>query len=328
MTRAFDHGRKIARRTLLAAGPALAAGQALASSPPDVRVRGGKAYSESAMVMSVAADGSSAMTLRFCRFPVEGLTWLWCHILVDGQLYAFTRHDLPCTGERLADTPAAAYGAAPLKAGLARTGRGRDLSDVQLHADLRFHRSRNAPHGPGAVHGRFMGRFYPVDALDTQVLEGRDEVYGAFRAQVEIAGRRFVHEGPAKFHEQRQTAPRFETPFCYAWLAGPTAAATTLLIPPGATGGWRFDGVEAPLADMTLDPPGSERRAAWRLKDGRVLPGRLRALIRYEIPIYDRNWQGSFVTGECDGRPVVGAMNDWPGPPDIYAAAATRGQRW
>lgn len=327
MTRTFDHGRKIARRTLLAAGPALAAGQAFALRPPDFRVRGSKAYSESAMVMSVAADGSSAMTLRFCRFPVEGLTWLWCHILVDGQLYAFTSHDLPCSDERLADAPRAAYGAAPLKAGLARVGRGRDLSDVQLHADLRFHPSRNAPHGPGAVNGRFKGRFYPVDSLATQVLEGRDEVYGAFRAQVEIAGRRFMHEGPAKFHEQRQAAPRFETPFCYAWLAGPAAAATTLLIPPGATGGWRLDGVEAPLADMTLDPPAAERRAAWRLRDGRVLPGRLQALVRYEIPIYDRVWQGSFVRGDCDGRPVVGAMNDWPGPPDIYGAAALRSQK-
>jgi len=327
MTRHLDEGRSIARRTVLAAVPALAAGPALATPSLDVRVRGSRAYSESAMVMSVAADGSSALTLRFCRFPAEGLTWLWCHLLVDGQLYAFTSHDLPCSDERLADAPRAAYGAAPLNAGLARVGRGHDLSDVWLHADLRFHRSRNAPHGPGSVRGRFRGRFYPVDALATQVLDGRDEVYGAFRAQVEIAGRRFVHEGPAKFHEQRQAAPRFETPFCYAWLAGPTAAATTLLIPPGATGGWRLDGVETPLADMTLDPPAAERRAAWRLRDGRILPGRLRALVRYEIPIYDRVWLGSFVRGDCDGRPVVGAMNDWPGLPDIYSAAYGRSQK-
>jgi hypothetical protein len=132
------------------------------------------------MVMTVSLDNASAMTLRFCRFPVEGQTWLWCHIWHDGRFYAFTSHDLPCSSDRLA------------------------------------------------------------------------------------------------------------------------------------------------LADMTLDPPGADRRVTWKMKDGQAIPGRLKALVRYEIPVYDRKWQGSFVKGDGPGREVVGAMNDWAGPPDIYAAARAR----
>lgn len=318
----------IVRRSLLAAAPALAlARPALGAPSKDIAVRGSKAYSESAMVMSVSADGRSALTLRFCRFPVEGFTWLWCHVLHDGQLYAFTRHDLPATAERLAGAPNADYRAPPMDAALVRTGRGRQLQTVTLSAALPFHRSRAAPHGPGKSPGRFEGRFTPTKALAAQVLEGRDEVYGTFRAEGTVGGRRFVHEGPAKFHEQRQEAARFDVPFCYGWLAGERAAATLLLVPRGAGGGWQWDGAEDALTDMTIDPPAAERAALWRLKSGRALPGRLTALTRYEIPIYDRRWQGSFVRGVAGGEPVVGVMNDWPGEPDIYAASATRSQK-
>lgn len=313
----------ILRRTVLGAVPAGLAAPALAAAkPPDTLVRGSKAYSESIMVMSVSTDGKSALTLRFCRFPVEGVTWLWCHVFHDGSFFAFTRHDLPCEPERLADGPAADYRTEGAR--LARTGRGPQLSDVRLEADLPFHESRRAPLGPGRVRGRLEGRFTPTHALTAQVLPGRDEVYGTFRAEVSVGGRTFVHEGPAKFHEQRQEAPRFDAPFCYAWLAGDDRAATTLLIPQGATGGWRIGDAEAPLADMLLDPPAPSRAVAWKLKDGRVLPGRIEALVRYQIPIFGRPWQGSFVRGDCDGRPIVGAMNDWPAAPDIYAAARAR----
>lgn len=314
----------IDRRTLLAATPAVFTGAPAMAASRDLAVRGSKAYSESAMVMSVSADGTSAMTLRFCRFPVEGFTWLWCHVFHDGQLYAFADHDLPCSADRLADGPEATYRAPPMDAALARTGRGPELKDVHLSAALPFHRSRSAPLGPGRTPGRFEGVFSPTHALGARVLEGRDEVYGVFRAEGELGGRPFQHEGPAKFHEQRQAAPRFEQPFHYAWLAGEGLAATTLLIAQGATGGWRIDEAEAPLVDMTIDPPGEDRRVAWRLKAGRVMPGRLESLVRYTIPVYDRLWNGSFVRGECDGRPIVGAANDWTTAPDIYAAARAR----
>ncbi len=318
----------IARRTLLSAAPALAlARPALAAPSRDIAVRGSKAYSESAMVMSVSADGSSAITLRFCRFPVEGYTWLWCHVLKDGELYAFTSHDLPCASDRLAGTPEAAYAAPPMAASLIRTGRGAQLSDVRLKAALPFHRSTTAPHGPGASPGRLEGRFTPTRALVTQVNEGRDEVYGTFRAEVSVGGKRFVHEGPAKFHEQRQEAARFDTPFCYGWLAGPGVASTFLLGPRAGGGGWVLDETEHVAGDMRIDPPGADRAALWPLKSGRDLPGRIHALVRYEIPVYDRRWNGSFVRGDVGGRPIVGAVNDWVTEPDIYAAARARSAR-
>lgn len=293
-------------------------------SPPDLAVRGSKAYLESAMVMSVAADGRSALTLRFCRFPVEGATWLWCHLVQDGRLYAFTQHDLPCDGDRLAGAPSAAYRAPPLDARLEREGGGAQLRTVRLAAALPFHESHKAPHGPGKVQGRFEGVFTPTHALAAKVLDGRDEVYGRVRVEGEIGGRRFVHEGPAKFHEQRQQAPRFEAPFCYGWLSGDGADATVLLVEQGAGGGWQFADREEPLADMVIDPPGARRAVGWTLRSGGYLPGRLDAIVRYEVPVFDRRWQGSFVRGEAGGRAVVGVMNDWAVPPDIYLAARRR----
>jgi len=311
----------IARRTLLAAAPAALALPARAS---DLKVRGSKAYSESAMVMTVGLDGASAMTLRFCRFPVEGQTWLWCHVLHEGRFYAFTSHDLPCTAERQAGLQMGRYDAAPLKAELVRVRRPGALPAVRLSADLMFHESRSAPHGPGKVPGKITCQFLSVSPLETRVLEGREEIYGFVDGQVEIGGRRLTLNGLAKFHEQRQEAARFDQPFNYAWLAGDGANATTLLGARAGGGGWQLDGVEKPLADLVVDPPGDERRVVWKYKDGSSDTGRLKALVRYEIPIYDRRWQGSFVKGDGPGREVVGVMNDWTNGPDIYAAAKAR----
>lgn len=312
----------IARRTLLAAAPAAALARPARAS--DIAVRGSKAYSESAMVMTVTLDNASAMTLRFCRFPVEGQTWLWCHLLHEGRFYAFTSHDLPCTSDRLAAAQLAEYRSTTPKAELVRVRRGSALPAVRLSAELMFHESRAAPHGPGKVPGRIECQFLGVSPLGTQVLEGREEIYGFCDGEVEIGGRRFTLNGLSKFHEQRQEAARFEQPFCYSWVAGDSANATTLLGARGAAGGWQIDGVETALADMTLDPPGVDRRVAWKLKDGKIIPGRLKALVRYEVPVYDRKWQGSFVRGDGPGREVVGVMNDWLAEPDIYAAARSR----
>ncbi|MBX3486080.1 hypothetical protein [Phenylobacterium sp.] len=317
----------IARRTLLAATPALIAAPAFGAPSKDVRVRGSKAYSESAMVMTVSDDGKTALTLRFCRFPDEDQTWLWCHVVVDGQLYAFTTHDLPASRDRLAGQDTATWAAPGAKAALVRVRRGDEPPAVRLSADLMGHRSFAAPHGPGRVPIRFTGQFQGVSALAAPVLEGRQEVYGVVEAELEVAGRKIRHQGRAKFHEQRQEAPRFEAPFAYSWLSGEGADATTLLLQQGATGGWRLDGHEAPLADMRLDPPGRERAVAYAFKSGKTAPGRLTALVRYTIPIYGRAWNGSFVTGDVDGRPVVGVLNDWTTAVDIYAASATRSQK-
>lgn len=313
------------RRGLIAAVPALAwAGPALAAASKDIAVRGLVSYSESAMVMCVAPDGRAAATLRFCRFPEAGQTWLWCHLLVDGVLYAFTSHDLPCGSERLAGTQTADYRAPPYEAALRRDGSGAGLQGVRLDARLPMHEGRSAPHGPGPVKGRLSARFTPQHTLGAPVLQGRDEVYGVVEGEIEAGGRRVRLKGPAKFHEQRQTTPRFQGPFCYSWLAGDDRAATTLLIARGATGGWALAGGDSPLADMMIDPPGARRAVDYRLADGARMDGALEALVRYEIPIYDRRWQGSFISGQVDGRPVVGVANDWTTPPDIYAAARTR----
>jgi len=75
---------------------------------------------------------------------------------------------------------------------------------------------------------------------------------------------------------------------------------------------------------MKIDATGLDSQALWRLKSGRDMPGRLTALVRYEIPVCDPRWNGSFVRGDVGGRAVVGAMNDWTAETDIYAAARAR----
>ena len=313
------------RRAVASGLPATAmAGAARAAGPRELTVKGLTTYSESAMVMSVSADGRSALTLRFCRFPDVALTWLWCHIVRDGKMFAFTDHELLSDKARLADGPDADYRVPPMNAALTRTGKGAGLKAVRLAAALPFHEGVAAPGGPGGAKGRLSGVFKPTHALVASVLKDRDEVYGTFEGDVAVGGHRWIHRGVAKFHEQRQTGPRFETPFCYSWLGGEALAATTLLVPQGAAGGWAFGDAEDGLAAMVVDPPGDLRAVDYRLKSGRRMAGRLSAIVRYEVPIYGRHWQGSFVRGVVDGRPVVGVMNDWPGPPDIYEAARSR----
>lgn len=314
------------RRTVAAALPvAMLAGHAMATAhPTDLKVKGLTTYSESSMVMSVSADGRSAITLRFCRFPDVGVTWLWCHIVRDGVMYAFTQHDLPCGPERLAEGLTADYRAAPIEASLTRAGKGPELRQVSIAGALPLHRSRTAPLGPGAVKGHFKGLFTATHALSATVLKDRDEVYGTFSGEIAVGGQRWSHEGVAKFHEQRQTTPRFEAPFCYSWLGGEGLAATTLLLATGATGGWLFGQTEDALADMAADPPSNLRVIDYRLTSGRRAPGRLSAIARYEVPIFGRPWRGSFVRGLVEGRPVVGVMNDWTTAQDIYAASHAR----
>lgn len=318
--------RAVSRRA--AAGGLLAAAAAPAVGEPtarEMRVQGLTSYSESAMVMSVSADGRSALTLRFCRFPEVGTTWLWGHVVRDGAIYAFAQHDLPCGPQRLADGQDADYRQTAPHARLARTGKGPGLKHVRLEAALPFHEGTDAPLGPGGSPGRFTGDFTPTHALSAAaVLKDRDEVYGTFAADIAVGGRRWRHEGVAKFHEQRQTAPRFTHPFCYSWLGAPQVATTTLLLMAGASGGWIFGDAQDGLADMTADPPGDVRRVAYRLKSGRRMPGQLSAVVRYHVPIFGRPWRGSFVRGIVDGIPVVGVMNDWVHGGDVYGAAAAR----
>jgi hypothetical protein len=310
------------RRAVAAGLSAAAYGGAAAAKAASVKDLA--TYSESAMVMSISPDGRSAMTLRFCRFPEAGVTWLWCHLVKDGEMFAYTRHDLPCTADRRADKADTQYDVPGVQAALRRAGQGHSLEAVSVSGELGFHQGTAAPLGDGRLRGSLMGVFTPTHVLGAAVAKDRDEVYGDLVAKLAVGPNRWSHEGPAKFLEQRQTGPRFGPPFSYGWLAGPDAAATTLLVQRGASGGWVVGGAEEALADMALDPPGAERAVAYRLKSGRRLDGRLSAIVRYEIPIFDRHWQGSFVQGMVGGIPVVGAMNDWTTEPDIYAAATSR----
>lgn len=311
----------LTRRALAMALPLVpSAARAAPLSRGEAAVHGSKAYSESSMVMAVSPDGRSALTLRFCRYPDEDALWLWCHVVRDGVMYAYTNHDLPCDTTRLAGTPQATYRAAG--ASLARDGSGAGLKSVRIAAELMAHKGRKAPHGAGRVPVKIAGEFKATDFLDAKVLAGRDEMYGRFVGEVTVAGVTQSIDGPSKFHEQRQEQARFEAPFNYAWLAGEGIAGTTLMGAKGASGGFQIGEREDAVKGMKLDPPGDRRKVEYLLEKAGPTPGRLEAIVRYQIPIYGRTWRGSFVRGQVGERAVVGVSNDWINGPSIYGAGA------
>lgn len=302
----------IARRSLLTAAAAGWAGRAGAADPfEDPETRALATYSESAMVMVVAGDQDAALTLRFCRFPDAGVTWLWCHALVGGRLLAFTHHRLPTTGERLhARRDGAVFAAAsPYGASIKRSGTANTVGQVDFDLDLRAHASTAAPHGPGPIRLRASGVFRPGQGLPPS-LSDRQELMGAVDCRLEVDGRTFAIADRGKYHEQAQMRPRFIDPFCYLgfWGAGMGGMFLRARNPSGGLADAR--GARR-LVTYDVEPPGVRRRLAASLSDGERLSGELTALSRFSIPIFGERWRGSFVRGRLNDTAVSGMMNDW-----------------
>ena len=90
---AAARGSKDASSVIMVVRDAGRAGEGLFEHS-DAVVRAGDTAAISIGLAHAAAGGwvaptrrSSALTLRFCRFPEENQTWLWCHILTEGRLY-------------------------------------------------------------------------------------------------------------------------------------------------------------------------------------------------------------------------------------------------
>jgi hypothetical protein len=142
------------------------------------------------------------------------------------------------------------------------------------------------------------------------LLPGRSESFGRARFACTIDRRTVEFEGPAQFHEQPQTAPRFTTPFAFASLWSPEACGT-FLASPGGSGGYMIErgavkraaAVHATLApealalDIGLD--GARARLPFELVRG------------YRVPIYGREWRGRFVRSRYGEHALVGFFNSW-----------------
>ncbi|HNM78490.1 MAG TPA: hypothetical protein PKI89_09005, partial [Tepidiformaceae bacterium] len=58
--------------------------------------KGQETRSEAVLLESASTDGQLAFTLRLCRYPELGISWLWGHVFAGGRVYVFADHTQPC----------------------------------------------------------------------------------------------------------------------------------------------------------------------------------------------------------------------------------------
>ena len=75
------------------------------------------------------------------------------------------------------------------------------------------------------------------------------------------------------------------------------------------------------IANFAIAPPGRMRAFKARLANGRDVVGTAQAALTFGIPLYDKVWKGSLVSGTVDGQHMVGTINDWLAEDQHYAAA-------
>jgi hypothetical protein len=313
----MSHIQIPSRRAILAGSGALAVSACAhdpngASPATDLIFRGLNLPSESVHSGVASIDGQNRLTIRLCRYPTMQKAWLWVHVRTPRGFYSFVDHLAPSGPDATpTDDSKIRYSDARDLLVFERTGPASLPAAATVSADVRAVRS--ADYQPGkethAVSARI--EFRPARAY-SGLNAGRTEVFGMARATIKIDGNAIEFDGPAQFHEQRQSEPRFMTPFAYITLWSPDAGATFLATPRRADG-YLLEGAASNEATLLrLDPPGRERRTlAIRLKDGRLLEGETHLTAPYARPIYGEPWRGHFLSATLGGRTFQGNINDF-----------------
>ena len=174
-------------------------------------------WSESVYLDCVSADGETGFVVRLCRYPTEGTAWLWAHVFLPGETYAYTDHYLPCTpdvspvdGEKVVYRLDHEADMSMTRAGprMAPTAAGVSISAMA-------HLSPHPPHGAGKHEVHLVATFAPLGASGTTV-PGRVELLGEVRVSADVDGEELKFTGFGQWHEQHQEQPRFLRPFTYA----------------------------------------------------------------------------------------------------------------
>ena len=287
---------------------------ALAKAPALVKagvVEGEETWSESAMVLCFDEALRNGYSLRISRYPERNATWVWLHMLVEGELYTFTDRAAPCGDARTtADQPSATYACPGLRVSISRLGTSAGMKVLSFSADLMAHRGASGTDGPGGSRVSVEGVFRP-GPLRAGSPAGRFERTGQMEATLSAGGKTVRLGGVGKAHEQTQTKPRFTTPFTYAMLWGPTAGLIGLMSPAGGYGDVQADGKDADIARFRIERWAPTRRFVAVLKDGSRIEGSAETVHRYEAPIFGRRWYGRIVRAEAAGHRMVGMINDW-----------------
>lgn len=267
--------------------------------------------SEAVYLDVVSSDGTEAVIVRLCRYPADGIAWLWAHVFEQGRVCAFTQHDLRCDvratpidADRVRYPIEGDHGRAVFE----REGPVAAPRLAKLHGDFEMHDSRHAPHGGGPILAEIDARFSPLGASVSN-LPGRSESLGTVEAEVRLGTRAWRIRGGGQLHEQVQSMPRFEEPFVYGTLRG-AASCVFVRGMRGARGFWIDSGRQVTIDRVELSPPGSARTIVLHCEDG-LREGVLRTTYDYTIPIDARRRPGTIVVGEVSGVAVSGCVNDY-----------------
>ena len=299
--------RRTALLSAMAAGGCASAPQA--REPLDARFRNLATFSESVHSGVSSEDGQLRLTVRLCRYPQLGLAWVWMHARTPEGFFSYVDHLAP------AQKPA------PASAGRIYSDDGESLvfersgavdkpTSARIVGACMARKTTTSAFGKGEHRMNVSISFSP-ERLYSGLNAGRTEVFGKSRAIVTIDGKQTVIEGPAQFHEQGQTTPRFTAPFCYMTLWG-AGAATTMLIAPKRRDGYLLEGDRSTeVASVTVDPPAETRRLRVTLADGRSIDGQATLVQAYTIPMVGETWWGHMMNVELGGRSFRGHINDY-----------------
>lgn len=297
------------RRELLAGLGA--AGLGGGAAPPRGVVEGETTWSESAMVLCFDPEVRNGVSFRISRFPDRGRTWLWCHLLIDGAVYAYTDQALPCEPRHVTpDLATATYDTPGLHARISRLGPSDDLRAISFSFAVKGHKGSHGIDGPGRIPMMAEGVFHP-GPLRRGSRSGRFERGGRLDAVIGVGGVRRSLVGLAKAHEQTQTGPRFASPFTYAMLWGETASLIGRTGPTGDFGDFLAGEEDRPLKTFLVERWGPQRRFGAVFEDGASLMGTAQAVANFDVPVFNELWRGHIVRAELDGHRMVGMINDW-----------------
>jgi hypothetical protein len=282
-----------------------------AGKPADAPFRNITTPSESVHSGVCSPDGERRVTVRLCRYPDLGLAWVWMHARTPKGFFSYVDHMAPCSrNATVTEGEAATYTDTRKTLTFERLGAVSKPRACRIQGSAMAWKTQEGRFGPG---GRKLGvqiEFAPA-RLFSGLNAGRTEVFGHSRAVVTVDGDTFEIEGPAQFHEQRQTTARFTVPFSYLTLWGEQASAT-MLVTPGRRDGYILDGDRTMEIDnVQVGPPDLRRKLSVRLKDGKTLVGEITLVQSYSVPIVGQTWQGHMVRAELGPYAFLGHANDF-----------------
>lgn len=300
------------RRCILGGAAALSACANLPKPSPDADLEGIETPSESVQLSMASADGKVRFLARLCRFPAFQRAWIWVLAMTPTAVVTFVDHQAldPAPANPVDDRAARYQDGRPFLQ-FDRDGPAAAPHAAMLTGEAPAWRSARGRFGAGSERLVFTAKFAPLRAR-AGLLPGRSEAFGEVELELKTPHGEFIAAGLGQFHEQRQTDPRFVTPFAYASLWARTASGTLLLTPQGEGGFIVTDAGRRDFTRIDLERPTSQIRALnLRAADGALMSGSIDVVQRFTLPVFGRDWRGAFVDATLDGADFRGLLNDW-----------------